>query len=141
MRRRERSWELREEEFEFARLMMDIMIPPEISEALRGQGYDVLEARELPPKIYQDDRLLLEEATKQGRVLVTCNYSDPQSNFILIHEEWQREGKEHAGIILVPQFQISHRMRRWKVRDRLVKFLNRVSAKELRNQILWLPQD
>jgi hypothetical protein len=132
---------LRGEEFEFAKLMMDIMIPPEISEALRGQGYDVLKARELPPEIYQDDRLLLEEATKQGRVLVTCNYSDPQSNFILIHEEWQRKGREHAGIILVPQFQISHRMRRWEVRDRLVKFLNRVSAKELRNQILWLPQD
>jgi predicted nuclease of predicted toxin-antitoxin system len=72
MRRRERLWELREEEFEFARLMMDIMIPPEISEALRGQGYDVLEARGLPPEIYQDDRLLLEEATKQGRILVTA---------------------------------------------------------------------
>jgi predicted nuclease of predicted toxin-antitoxin system len=63
---------LRGEEFEFARLMMDIMIPPEISEALRGRGYDVLEARELPPEIYQDDRLLLEEATKQGRILVTA---------------------------------------------------------------------
>jgi hypothetical protein len=48
MRRRERLWELREEEFEFAKLMMDIMIPPEISEALRGQGCDVLEARALP---------------------------------------------------------------------------------------------
>jgi len=120
---------------------MDIMIPPEISEALRSQGYDVLEARELPTEIYQDDRLLLEEAARQGRVLVTCNYSDPQSNFVIIHEEWQREGKEHAGIILVPQFQISHRMRRWEVRDRLVRFLNRVSVKELRNQILWLPQD
>jgi predicted nuclease of predicted toxin-antitoxin system len=63
---------LRGEEFEFAKLMMDIMIPPEISEALRGQGYDVLKARELPPEIYQDDRLLLEEATKQGRILVTA---------------------------------------------------------------------
>ena len=72
MRRRERLWELREEEFEFTKLMMDIMIPPEISEALRSQGYDVLEARELPPEIYQDDRLLLEEATKQGRILVTA---------------------------------------------------------------------
>ncbi|MCS3921324.1 hypothetical protein Q2T83_18310 (plasmid) [Fervidibacter sacchari] len=59
MRRRESSSELREEGFEFARLMMDIMIPPEISEALRSQGYDVLEARELPSEIYQDDRLLL----------------------------------------------------------------------------------
>jgi hypothetical protein len=39
---------------------------------LRSQGYDVLEARELPPEIYQDDRLLLEEATKQGRILVTA---------------------------------------------------------------------
>jgi len=84
--------------------MMDIMIPPEISEALRSQGYDVLEARELPPEIYQDDRLLLEEATKQGRVLVTCNYSDPQSNFIIIHEEWQREGKEHQGLFLSLSF-------------------------------------
>ncbi len=127
--------------FEFAKLLMDVMIPPELSEALRAQGYDVLEARNLPPEIYQDDRALLEEAAKEGRVLVTCNYSDPQSNFCLLHEEWREKGKEHAGIILIPQSQISHRMRRWEVRDRLVRFLNRISAEELRNQLWWLPQD
>jgi predicted nuclease of predicted toxin-antitoxin system len=88
---------LREEEFEFAKLMMDIMIPPEISEALRGQGYDVLEARELPPEIYQDDRLLLEEATKQGRVLVTCNYSDPSLVSVVVRKTLNNPKKDDTG--------------------------------------------
>jgi hypothetical protein len=73
--------------------------------------------------------------------VVTCNYSDPRSNFCVIHEQWQSRGKEHAGIILVPQHQVSSRSRRWEVRDRLLKFLNWYPADELRNQLWWLPQE
>jgi predicted nuclease of predicted toxin-antitoxin system len=88
----------------FAQLLCDIMIPAELSEAVRAQGYDVAEVRNLPIEIQQDDWAILAEASGQQRVLITCNYSDPQSNFCLIHEEWQSQGREHAGILLwLPQ--------------------------------------
>jgi len=125
----------------FARLLCDVMIPAELSEALRAQGYDVAEARLLSPKVQQDDDALLEQAARQGRAVLTCNYSDPQSNFCIIHQEWRSQGKEHAGIILVPQHHVSSRSRRWEVRDRRLRLLNRFPADELRNELLWLPQE
>jgi hypothetical protein len=125
----------------FARLLCDVMIPAELSEAIRLQGYDVLEARQLPVEAQRDDWAILDEAARQRRAVVTCNYSDPASNFCLIHEEWQSQSKEHAGIILIPQFQISSRLRRWEVRDRLLDFLNQRTAEELHNQLWWLPQE
>jgi predicted nuclease of predicted toxin-antitoxin system len=86
----------------FARLLCDIMIPAQLSETIRLQGYDVLEARVLPVETQQDDWAILTEAARQQRVVVTCNYNDPASNFCLIHKEWQSQGKRHAGIILIP---------------------------------------
>jgi hypothetical protein len=131
----------RSEESLFARLLCDVMIPAELAEAIRAQGYDVAEARMLPLEVQQDDEALLEEAAGQVRAVVTCNYCDPQSNFCVIHEQWLAQGKGHAGIILVPQHQVSSRSRRWEVRDRLLKFLNCYPAEELRNQLWWLPQE
>ncbi len=125
----------------FARLLFDLMLPAELAEAIRLQGYDVLEARTLPIETQRDDWAILAEAARQMRVVITCNYSDPASNFCLIHNEWKQQGKEHAGIILVPQYQISSRFRRWEVRDRLLDLLNQHTAEELRNQLWWLPQE
>jgi hypothetical protein len=119
----------------FARLLCDIMIPAEFSAAIRAQGYDVSQARTLPVEVQQNDRVILAEAARQRRVVITCNYSDPNSNFCLIHEEWHAQSREHAGIILVPQAQISNRLRRWEVRDRLVNFLNQHTADELSDQL------
>lgn len=129
------------EESLFVRLLCDVMIPAEVSEALRAQGYDVAEARLLPLEVQQDDEALLTEAARQQRAVVTCNYSDPRSNFCVIHEHWQAQGREHAGIILVPQHLINSRSHRWEVRDRLSKFLNWYPVDELRIQLWWLPQD
>lgn len=67
----------------FARLLFDLMIPAQFAEAVSSQGYDVIEARTLPVEIQRDDRALLDEAARASRVLVTCNYSDPNSNFNL----------------------------------------------------------
>jgi len=135
------SEDLPAEESLFARLLCDVMIPAELSEALRARGYDVAEARLRSLDVQQDDEALLEQAAHQGRAVLTCNYSDPQSNFCIIHEEWRAHGKEHAGIILVPQHHVSSHSRRWEVRDRLLKFLNRYPADELRNELRWLPQE
>ena len=48
---------------------------------------------------------------------------------------------DHFGIILVPQVQISNRLRRWEVRDRLRSFLNQRTADELKNQLFWFPKE
>jgi hypothetical protein len=125
----------------FAQLLCNVMIPAELSAAIRAQGYDVAEARALPVEIQQNDHAVLQAAAQQRRVVVTCNYSDPQSNFCLIHEEWRAQGKKHVGIILIAQYQISSRLGRWEVRDRLLNFLNQHTADELSNQLWWLPQE
>jgi len=125
----------------FARLLTDIMIPSQFSAAIRAQGYDVAEVRAMLSEIQQDDRAILTEATRQKRAVITCNYSDRSSNFCLIHEEWRGKKKVHFGIILIPQAQISNRLRRWEVRDRLLRFLNQRTADELKNQLSWLPKE
>jgi len=123
----------------FARLLFDVMIPPEPAAAIRSQGYDVLGAGKLPTEVFRDDQRLLEVATEQRRVLITCNYSDQQSNFVLIHEEWQAQRREHAGTLLCPQSQISSRYRRREARDRLPRFLNEHTWSDLYNRLFWLP--
>ncbi len=125
----------------FAKLLCDVMIPAEFSAAIRARGFDVAEVRELSPEVQQDDWAILALAAQHQRAVVTCNYSDQCSNFCLIHEEWQSQGKEHSGIILVPQFQISDHLRRWDVRERLLHLLNQCTADDLRNQLWWLPQE
>jgi len=125
----------------FPKLLCDIMIPPQFSAAVRSQRYDVVEARTLPMEIQRDDRAILQEAARHKRAVITCNYSDPKSNFSLIHEEWRSKKRTHFGIILVPQAQISNRLRRWEVRDRLLRFLNQRTADELKNQLFWLPKE
>jgi hypothetical protein len=66
----------------FARLLCDVMIPAEISMAIRVHGYEVVEARTLPVEIQQDDRAILTEATRQQCVVLTCNYSAPRATFV-----------------------------------------------------------
>jgi uncharacterized protein DUF5615 len=125
----------------FAKLLCDVMIPAEFSAAISARGFDVAEVRNLPPSVQQDDWAILTLAEQQQRAVVTCNYSDHNSNFCLIHEEWQVHGKVHSGIILVPQYQISDHLQRWDVRDRLLNFLNQHTADEIKNRLLWLPQE
>ncbi|MBI4673456.1 MAG: DUF5615 family PIN-like protein [Chloroflexi bacterium] len=125
----------------FARLLFDVMLPAELADALRANGYDVLETRTLRPEIQQDDVALLTFAHKERRVLVTCNYSDPKSNFVTIHRTWRKKAKSHSGIILVPQFQISSHSKRWQVRDRLLDLLNQYTWDELKDQLVWLPKE
>ena len=40
----------------FARLLCDIMIPPQFSAGIRAQGYDVVEVRALLKEVQRDDR-------------------------------------------------------------------------------------
>ena len=77
----------------------------------------------------------------QATLNITCNYSDLQSNFYLLHEAWQAQGKQHVGIILIVQYQISSRLGRWEGCGRLLNFLHQHIADELSDQLWWLPQE
>ncbi len=123
----------------FARLFFDCMFSAELAQSIREQGFDVAEARQLSRKIQEDDYALLERAAQERRAFITCNYRDRKSNFCLIHEEWLQSGKEHFGIILIPQFRIDSYYQRWAIRRRLLNFFNSRVWDELHNQLLWLP--
>jgi len=123
----------------FARLLFDVMMPAELAEAIRDCGYDVSEARALPLAVQQDDTAILENAAQERRVVVTCNYHDPHSNFCSLHDQWQAQGRDHAGILLIPQFHISNRFLRWQVRDRMLRLFNQHTWDDLYNQVWWLP--
>lgn len=56
-------------------------------------------------------------------------------------KEIQRDDRAILGIILIPQAQISSRLGRWRVRDRLLRFLNQRTADELNNELWWLPKE
>ena len=62
--------EARQDEALFLRLLCDVMIPAELAQAIREQGYDIAEARLLPVEVQQDDDALLEEAARQRRAVL-----------------------------------------------------------------------
>jgi hypothetical protein len=66
--------------------------------ALRVRGFDVLTAQETGTVGWPDaDHLAF--ATGEGRVLCTFNVGD----YWALHGEYQRDGRSHSGIVLMPQ--------------------------------------
>ena len=68
-----------------------------IVEGLRRRGVDVVTVQELELN-ETDDKVLLTEATRQGRLMLSCD-----ADFLAIHHEWLRTGRPHAGIVYWPQ--------------------------------------
>ena len=90
---------------------------------------DVLTTSEAE-RVETDDEAQLAFATAEGRVLVSCNVLD----FPRIHGEWLAAGKEHAGIVMVPQ-------QRWTVGQMLVRLLalqSALTADEMRSRLEYL---
>lgn len=65
---------------------------------LRIQGIDVVTAAEAGNLGVRDEQQLAFAAT-QDRSLYTANVAD----FARLHDRWMREGRHHAGVILVRQ--------------------------------------
>ena len=76
-----------------ARLFLDECVHGDAMDGLRRRGYDAIDVREARRQS-EGDVDQLEYATLNGRILVTHD-----SDFLDIHEEWQRIGREHAGIL------------------------------------------
>ena len=111
----------------FIALYTDADIHAELAEQIRKHGFDATSASE-EKRRYLDDEPQLEYATSQGRAILTHN----QQDFAPLHEKWQREGREHAGIILSVQIPIGELLRR------TLNLLNQVTADEIHNNLRHL---
>jgi len=111
----------------FILLYTDADIHADLAEQIRNHGFDAISAREKQQRGL-DDEPQLEYATSQGRAILTHN----QRDFAPLHEKWQREGREHAGIILSVQIPIGELLRR------TLNLLNQVTADEIHNNLRHL---
>ncbi|MGQ9625856.1 MAG: DUF5615 family PIN-like protein [Anaerolineae bacterium] len=98
-------------------------------QGLRARGIDVITVLDAGMS-EQDDRVQLEYAAAQGRVLYTFNVA----HFYQLHSEHLAQGKSHAGIILVyrQRYSIGEQIRR------LLKVITTKSAEEMKNNIYFL---
>lgn len=64
-----------------------------IVEGLRRRGMDIITVQERTLQ-QADDEVLLETATREGRLLLTND-----ADFLRIHARWMKAGREHSGII------------------------------------------
>lgn len=97
--------------------------------ALRVRGLDVLTALDLG-MINCPDEEHLETATLNNRALYSFNVSD----YMTLHDEYARAGKEHAGLILAQQqrYSVGEQMRR------LLRLAQIRSAEGMRNRVEFL---
>jgi Domain of unknown function (DUF5615) len=94
---------------------------------LRLRHFDVISAHEIGRWGLSDEEQLT-YAVAEGRAIFSYNTPD----YLKLHLDWLRQGKEHHGIIVSDQLPIGETVRR------LLNLLNRVTADEIRNQIRWL---
>ncbi len=87
------------------RALLDEQLSPRIAELLREAGYDVVAVAECDDLIGSSDAILLEVATTEGRAVITNNIKD----FRPLAAELLAQGREHAGLILVPSTRVRTR--------------------------------
>jgi len=77
------------------RFFLDEDVHAELSHVLRKRGFDVLHAQELERK-GKTDREQLDFAIKEKRCIFSFNVRD----FVILHNQFLRENREHEGIIV-----------------------------------------
>jgi len=95
--------------------------------ALRSRAVDVLTAKEAG-LVQMADRDHLAYAASLGRTVFTFNVRD----FALLHTEYSRAGRHHAGIIVSDQLQVGIILRR------LLRLLAACAAAEMRDRLEYL---
>jgi predicted nuclease of predicted toxin-antitoxin system len=106
------------------KLHLNEHISPRLAEQLRKYGFDVTSTLELG-MVEADDDEQLAYAASQQRAIVTFNHKD----FATRHEQYLAEGKEHWGIVLSTEETTD------VLRHRLLRLLNTLTAKQLKNDI------
>ena len=116
----------------FIRIYTDEHITALLAPALRRRGYVAQSCVEADTLGWEDDEHLI-YAAERGMALLTSDASD----FVPIARRWYASKREHAGIIIAPEF--SRRqvgtLLRWTLR-----LLDRLTADELSNAVVYLRQ-
>jgi len=109
------------------KLHLNEHLSPRLAAQLRRYGFDVTSSQE-SLSLADDDSAQLAYSASERRAILTFNFTD----FVLLHESYVAQGRDHWGIVLSTEESISVLM------HRLLRLLNSVSADELKNQIRWL---
>jgi len=96
------------------RLLLDEDVHAELAHILRQRGFDVLHAQELDRK-GKTDREQLEFSTQENRCILSFNIKD----FVILHNQYVRENREHGGIIVSKQFPLGEILKRLLQKARL----------------------
>jgi predicted nuclease of predicted toxin-antitoxin system len=116
----------------FAAVYTDEDVGPHLAPALRRRGHEAQSTEEAANREHTDEAQL-SYATTHGMVVLTYNAQD----FIPLAHRWYLAGRDHAGIILSEQFsqrQFGELLRR------VLRLLDRLTADELYNQVVFLQQ-
>ncbi len=114
----------------FAALYVDADLTWRLVLALRQRGYECQSAFE-DGRGDADDETILTRASELGMVLLTNNDRD----FSTMARRWIEAGRDHAGILITEQFrnrELGEFLRR------LMRFLDSVTADEMRNTVRYL---
>ena len=98
-----------------------------LARALRSRGYDAVHVRE-KERLGLDDVSQLVFAASQGRCFLTFNVGE----FVGLHRQFVRAGREHFGIIVSAQKPIGQLLRE------TLAFLQSHSSDEIVNQLVFL---
>jgi len=110
----------------FASLYMDEDVSALVATLLRSRGLDVTTVPE-QSTLGKTDSEQLEFAASLGRCLVTHNRVD----FERLHLQFIEEGREHCGIIVVPQ------KTAYEVVQRVSVLVNTLTVDSINNQLLY----
>jgi predicted nuclease of predicted toxin-antitoxin system len=113
-------------------LYTDEDVTSDLAPALRRRGYSAQSAIEVGNNALSDEAQLT-YATERGMAILTYNIRD----FVPLAQTWFLSNREHAGIILSEQF---NHNQFGELLQRVLRLLNRWTADELCNQILFLQQ-
>jgi ribosomal protein L27 len=121
-----------ENESLFASLYTDEDVTDQLAILVRQRGFIAHSAREVG-LLEQPDEAHLTYAATHGMVLLTFN----QRDYVLIAQQWAKEGRTHAGILLSDQFS---RRQLGELLRRVLKFLNIVPADEMIDTVRFLSE-
>jgi hypothetical protein len=100
-----------------------------LAPALRARGVDVVTVFEAGLSGAPDDAVLA-YAVGEGRAVYTFNTRD----YCRLHGEYLRQGRDHAGIIVVPRqrYSVGEQLRR------LFRLMGSMSSDDMKNHIEFL---
>ena len=112
------------------KLFIDEDVHAALCAILRRRGFDVIHAQDSDRK-GNSDREQLDYAVQQKRCLFSFNVKD----YVLLHNKYVQQGKEHWGVIVSKQLPIGETLRR------ILKVLQRNTQYSMKNSIIFLSQE